>query len=128
MIALIQRVTEARVKVDGKNIGQIGRGILALVGVERGDGEVQAERLVEKVLGYRIFPDDAGKMNLSLLDIGGGCWSCRSSRWRRIRKRGRARGSPQRPRPRTGCGFSTYSWRFRGKKFLKQEPGSSGLT
>ena len=72
MIALIQRVTEARVKVDGKNIGQIGRGILALVGVERGDGEVQAERLVEKVLGYRIFPDDAGKMNLSLLDIGGG--------------------------------------------------------
>lgn len=72
MIALIQRVTEARVEVDGKNIGQIGRGILALVGVERGDGEAQAERLVEKVLGYRIFPDDAGKMNLSLLDIGGG--------------------------------------------------------
>ena len=72
MIALIQRVTEARVKVDGKNIDQIGRGILALVGVERGDGEAQAERLVEKVLGYRIFPDDAGKMNLSLLDIGGG--------------------------------------------------------
>ena len=72
MIALIQRVTEARVEVDGKNIGQIGRGILALVGVERGDGEAQAERLVEKVLGYRIFPDDAGKMNLSLADIKGG--------------------------------------------------------
>lgn len=72
MIALIQRVTEARVEVEGKSIGAIGRGILALVGVERGDGEVQAERLVEKVLGYRIFPDAAGKMNLSLLDIRGG--------------------------------------------------------
>jgi D-tyrosyl-tRNA(Tyr) deacylase len=72
LIALIQRVTEARVAVDGKVVGEIGRGILALVGVERGDGEAQAERLVEKVLGYRIFPDDAGKMNLSLADIKGG--------------------------------------------------------
>ena len=69
MIALIQRVTEARVEVDGKIVGEIGRGILALIGVERGDTQAQAERLVEKVLGYRIFPDDAGKMNLSLLDI-----------------------------------------------------------
>ena len=71
MIALIQRVSEARVEVEGKTIGAIGRGILALVGVERGDGDAQAERLVEKVLGYRIFPDPAGKMNLSLLDIKG---------------------------------------------------------
>ena len=71
MIALVQRVTEARVEVDGKSVGQIGRGILALVGVERGDGEAQVERLVDKVLGYRIFPDAAGKMNLSLLDIKG---------------------------------------------------------
>jgi D-tyrosyl-tRNA(Tyr) deacylase len=71
VIALIQRVTEARVEVDGIVIGAIGRGILALVGVERGDGETQAERLVEKVLGYRIFPDQAGKMNLSLLDVKG---------------------------------------------------------
>ena len=71
MIALIQRVSEARVEVDGNSIGSIGRGILALVGIERGDGETQAERLVDKVLGYRIFPDDEGKMNLSLLDIKG---------------------------------------------------------
>jgi D-tyrosyl-tRNA(Tyr) deacylase len=71
LIALIQRVTEARVEVDGKVIGAIGRGILALVGVERGDAEAQAERLVERVLGYRIFPDADGKMNLSLLDIKG---------------------------------------------------------
>jgi len=71
LIALVQRVTDARVEVDGAVIAAIGRGILALVGVERGDTEAQAERLVEKVLGYRIFPDDAGKMNLSLLDIKG---------------------------------------------------------
>ena len=71
MIALIQRVTEARVQVEGRTIGAIGRGILALVGVERGDGEAEAARLAEKVLGYRIFPDAEGKMNLSLLDIGG---------------------------------------------------------
>ena len=71
MIALIQRVTEARVEVNGHVIGAIGRGILALVGVERGDTEAQAARLAERVLGYRIFPDAAGKMNLSLLDIGG---------------------------------------------------------
>jgi D-tyrosyl-tRNA(Tyr) deacylase len=71
LIALIQRVTEARVEVEGRVVGAIGRGFLALVGVERGDGEAQAGRLAERVLGYRIFPDRDGKMNLSLLDIGG---------------------------------------------------------
>lgn len=71
MIALIQRVTEARVEVEGSVVGEIGRGILALVGVERGDGEAQAERLLERVLGYRIFPDAEGRMNLSLADIRG---------------------------------------------------------
>jgi len=71
VIALIQRVTEAKVEVDGRITGAIGRGILALIGVERGDAEAQAERLVERVLGYRIFPDAEGKMNLSLLDIKG---------------------------------------------------------
>jgi D-tyrosyl-tRNA(Tyr) deacylase len=71
VIALIQRVTEARVEVDGTVIGAIGRGVLALVGVERGDTDAQAERLVERVLGYRIFPDAQGRMNLSLQDIKG---------------------------------------------------------
>jgi len=69
LIALIQRASEARVEVGGQVIAAIGRGIVALVGVERGDGEAQAARLAERVLGYRIFPDAAGKMNLSLLDI-----------------------------------------------------------
>ena len=71
MIALIQRVTEARVEVGGEIAGAIGRGIVALVGVERGDSEAEALRLVEKVLGYRIFPDAEGRMNLSLLDVRG---------------------------------------------------------
>ena len=71
MIALIQRVAEAGVAVEGETVGAIGPGILALVGVERDDGEAQAERLAERVLGYRIFPDAQGRMNRSLLETGG---------------------------------------------------------
>ena len=71
MIALIQRVSAAKVTVEGEIVGEIGAGILALVGVERGDGEAQAERLAQKVLTYRMFPDAAGKMNLSLQDVKG---------------------------------------------------------
>jgi len=72
LIALIQRVAEARVRIAGETAGEIGRGVLALIGVERGDGEREATRLAERVLGYRIFPDAEGKMNRSLADIGGG--------------------------------------------------------
>jgi D-aminoacyl-tRNA deacylase len=71
VIALIQRVAGASVAVGGETVGEIGAGIVALIGVERGDGEVQAERLAQKVLAYRIFADPAGKMNLSLQDTGG---------------------------------------------------------
>ena len=71
MIALIQRVCEAEVTVGDETVGAIGAGILALVGVERGDDERAAGRLVERVLGYRIFPDAEGRMNLSLADTGG---------------------------------------------------------
>ena len=70
MIALIQRVAEASVSVGGETVGAIGTGILALVGVERGDAEREAERLAERVLGYRIFPDQEGRMNRSLLETG----------------------------------------------------------
>ena len=72
MIALIQRVSEARVTVGDRVTGSIGRGVLALIGVQRGDESAQAERLLERVLGYRIFEDDGGRMNLSLADIQGG--------------------------------------------------------
>jgi D-tyrosyl-tRNA(Tyr) deacylase len=72
LIALIQRVTSAAVHVQGAEIAAIGSGILALVGVERGDGEAEAGRLAERVLAYRIFADGQGKMNLSLKDVRGG--------------------------------------------------------
>lgn len=72
MIALIQRVREARVQVDGLTTGAIHRGIVALIGVERGDEEAQAARLAERVIGYRIFADAQGKMNRSLAEVGGG--------------------------------------------------------
>jgi len=69
--ALIQRVSAARVEVEGSITGAIGAGLLVLLGVRRGDTEADAEALVDKVLGLRIFEDTAGKMNLSLLDTGG---------------------------------------------------------
>ena len=72
MISIIQRVTEAKVTVAGNEIGVIGRGIMALVAVEKTDTETQANRLLERILNYRIFPDAADKMNLSLRDIDGG--------------------------------------------------------
>ena len=72
MIGLLQRVSEARVTVDGEIVGEIDAGLLVLIGVERGDGEAQAERLLERLLSYRVFPDVAGKMNRSLRDMGGG--------------------------------------------------------
>jgi D-tyrosyl-tRNA(Tyr) deacylase len=66
MIGLIQRVTSARVDVDGSTVGQIGPGLLALVCAERGDTEAEANRLLDRLLGYRVFSDAAGKMNVSL--------------------------------------------------------------
>ena len=71
MIALIQRVTGANVKVAGEPVGVIGAGIVALVGVERGDTELEALLLAERVAAYRVFADGAGKMNLSLKDVRG---------------------------------------------------------
>jgi len=71
MIALIQRVSEAAVHVNGKVVGEISRGILALVGVEKGDSEKQADRLLQRVLAYRIFPDEQGRMNLDVRQAKG---------------------------------------------------------
>jgi len=71
LIALIQRVSNASVRIDGEEVGAIGQGVLALVGVERGDGEAEAARLAERVIAYRMFADAQGKMNLSLKEIAG---------------------------------------------------------
>ncbi len=72
MIGLLQRVTQASVTVEGREVGRIDRGLLVLIGVEQADREAQADRLLERLLNYRVFPDAAGKMNRSLRDIGGG--------------------------------------------------------
>jgi D-tyrosyl-tRNA(Tyr) deacylase len=72
VIGLLQRVTQGRVEIDGRRVGEIGRGLVVLVGVQRNDDEAKADRLLERLLGYRVFPDQGGRMNLSLRDIGGG--------------------------------------------------------
>ena len=72
MIGLIQRVASAHVEVEGETVGRIGAGLLALVAVQPGDGEPQVQRLLERLLGYRVFADAEGRMNRSLTDTGGG--------------------------------------------------------
>lgn len=72
MRAVVQRVTQARVEIAGETVGEIGRGLLVLVGVAPGDGPAEATWLAEKIAGLRIFPDDAGKMNRDVSEAGGG--------------------------------------------------------
>lgn len=71
MLALIQRVTRAHVSVAGERIGEIGKGLLALVAVERGDTRAQVTKMVHKLINYRVFSDAEGKMNQSLVGVGG---------------------------------------------------------
>ena len=72
MIGLLQRVAEASVVVDGDVIGRIDQGLMVLVGVQKADDAARAERLLERLLGYRVFPDATGRMNLSVRDVNGG--------------------------------------------------------
>lgn len=71
VIALIQRVSEASVKVDNKIVGEIGKGLLVLLGVEKGDDDAKAKRLAERVSTYRVFEDEQGKMNLNVQQVDG---------------------------------------------------------
>ncbi|WP_303907266.1 D-aminoacyl-tRNA deacylase [Thiohalomonas denitrificans] len=72
MIGLLQRVSEATVRVEGEVVGTIGQGLMVLIGVERGDDEAIADRLLQRLLGYRVFPDEEDRMNRSVTDIAGG--------------------------------------------------------
>ncbi|MCZ6576047.1 MAG: D-aminoacyl-tRNA deacylase [Gammaproteobacteria bacterium] len=72
MVGLLQRVLDARVIVDGKTMGEIGQGLAVLVGIERNDNEQKADRLLDRLLGYRVFADETGRMNLSLHQTRGG--------------------------------------------------------
>ena len=71
MRALVQRVSQASVTVDGNEVARIGPGLLVLLGIRRGDGEAEADRVASKLLALRVFEDEAGKMNLSVGDVGG---------------------------------------------------------
>lgn len=71
MIALLQRVTQAHVVVDTHVVGEIQQGLMVLLGVERGDSEAEAQRLLERLIGYRVFADEQGKMNLNVQQING---------------------------------------------------------
>ena len=89
MKAVIQRVNQAAVQVEGRTVASIGRGVLVLLGVQKGDDEAAARRLAERIATYRIFEDEAGRMNLSVHDVGGAalvvsqftlCADCRKGR------------------------------------------------
>jgi D-tyrosyl-tRNA(Tyr) deacylase len=71
VIGLLQRVSHANVTIGQELVAEIGRGLLVLVGVERGDEPADAKRLAERLLGFRVFPDEAGRMNLAVRDVGG---------------------------------------------------------
>lgn len=72
MRALLQRVSSASVRIDGESTGAIGRGLLVLLGLDREDDEAAAQRMLDKLLAYRVFADDQGRMNCSVADVGGG--------------------------------------------------------
>lgn len=72
MLALIQRVSSASVSINAETVGQIGQGLLVFLGIEKGDGESEANKLLKKVLSYRVFSDEEDKMNLNVRDIKGG--------------------------------------------------------
>ena len=107
MIALLQRVSNAEVVVSDRTIAAISTGLLVLVGVERRDQEGQADRLLERLLGYRVFPDAEGRMNRSLVDVGGGLLLVSQFTLAADTSKGTRPGfSPLRP-PTKGAGCST---------------------
>ncbi len=97
MIALLQRVTRAEVVVGGTCVARIGAGLLSFIGVERGDSVCEAERLLERLLTYRVFADSAGRMNRSLTQADGGLPLVPHLPWRPTRARARTQASHRLP-------------------------------
>jgi D-tyrosyl-tRNA(Tyr) deacylase len=116
MIGLLQRVTHAEVRVDERLVGAIEQGLLVLVGVERGDAEAQADRLLERLCTYRVFPDAEGRMNRSLQDIGGQLLLVSQF----------TLAASARPRhPTKGGGYSITSYSGHARAWALSKPGSS---
>ena len=113
MIALIQRVSEATVHVNGNIVGEISTGILAMLGVEKGDTEKQADRLLERMLAYRIFPDDQGRMNLDVRQAGGNLLLVSQFTLAAIPTRATGPVLPRLPRPTRARACLITSWKRR---------------
>jgi len=108
VIALLQRVTEAWVDVEHERIGSIGSGLMVLIGVEQGDDARQADRLLERLLGYRVFSDSEGRMNLGLNDTGGGLLLVPQFTLVADTSRGRRPGFSQAASPQAGEKYFDY--------------------
>ena len=128
MIGLLQRVSQAAVTVNGKTTGTIGRGVLVFVGVECGDDEAKADRLLERLLGYRVFPDTEGKMNRSVQDIAGGLLLVPQFTLAADTQRGCARVSHRQRHRRRGSGYLAICSRRRGGNTPRWKAESSALT
>ena len=128
MIGLLQRVSQAAVTVNGKTTGTIGRGVLVFVGVECGDDEAKADRLLERLLGYRVFPDTEGKMNRSVQDIAGGLLLVPQFTLAADTQKGmRASFTPAAP-PQEGHGYLAICSRRRGGNMPRWKAEPSALT
>ena len=128
MRAVIQRVRMASVTVEGEVSGEVGMGWLVLVGVAPDDGAAQVDWLAEKVANLRAFPDEAGKMNRSVLEVGERSWSSASSPSTRTVKKVDGPGSPAPRRRRSPNRCTTRSWSHYGRWAFPSPPAVSART
>lgn len=126
MIGLLQRVTRAEVVVDDRSIARIGPGLLVLVGVQKGDDQVRCDRLLERLLGYRVFEDPAGKMNLSLLDTGGGLLLVPQFTLAADTRKGRRPGFSNAAAPEDGARLFAYLLEQAGQRVADLQSGVFG--
>jgi D-tyrosyl-tRNA(Tyr) deacylase len=126
MIGLLQRVNRAEVVVDGRCIAAIGPGLLVLIGVQKGDDKVRGDRLLERLLGYRVFEDQAGKMNLSLLDTGGGLLLVPQFTLAADTRKGRRPGFSNAAAPEDGARLFAYLLEQAGRRIADLQSGEFG--
>lgn len=126
MIALLQRVSMAQVVIDGVTVGAIERGLLVLLGVEAGDGAPEADRLLERLLNYRVFNDEAGKMNLSLRDVSGGLLLVPQFTLAADTRKGRRPSFTGAAEPERGARFFDLMVRLAAKRLSRVESGIFG--